>query len=266
MSDRRRGIACCLSASCTALAWSIVPSMQMVSQLRLRGAWRRAIKRAAKWGLTLRWRIRPPDYSRTYRVRVNGLDLVVLPSVFHPSWHFTSRFLAEECGRLLGGKAGSVLEIGTGTGVVALAAARSGAEVVATDSNPQAVICATRNAAANGLDSKVRVLEGDMFAPVAGKRFEAILCNPPYLRGARRTPVERAYFAGENFEWISWLAVEAGAYLQDGGAMYCVFGDAGEVGLLVALFQREGWSARCVARRSLPSEELSIWKFQVASE
>src|SRR5438105_6950085 len=63
--------------------------------------WRRAFRRAARWGLSLRWRMRPPDYGRTYKVRVNGFDLVVLPTVFHPTWHFTSRFFAEECERLL---------------------------------------------------------------------------------------------------------------------------------------------------------------------
>jgi release factor glutamine methyltransferase len=228
-----------------------------------RGAWRRAIKRAAKWGLTLRWRIRPPDYTRTYRIRVNGLDLVVLPTVFHPTWHFTSRFLAEECGRLLGGKASSVLEIGTGTGVVALSAARFAEHAVATDVNPQAVLCALGNAESNGLAGKVSILEGDMFAPVAGQRFDAILCNPPYLKGVRRTAVEMAYFAGENLEWISRLATEGPGYLQPGGAMYCVFGDAGDVRSLVERFEREGWSADCVARRHIPSEELSIWRFRV---
>src|SRR5947209_3800490 len=80
----------------------------------------RAVKRAAKWGLTLRWRVRPLNHDRTYRARVNGLDLVVLPTVFHPARHFTSRFLAEECARLLGrareGNHARVLEVGTGTG------------------------------------------------------------------------------------------------------------------------------------------------------
>jgi release factor glutamine methyltransferase len=231
-----------------------------------RATWRRAMKRSAKLAITLRWRIRPPDYTRTYKVRVNGLDLVVLPTVFHPIWHFTSRFLAEECGRLVAGKANRVLEIGTGTGVVALSAARFAEHVVATDVNPQAILCALQNAESNGYTGKVTVLQGDMFAPVAGQRFDAILCNPPYLRGLRHSPVEIAYFAGENLELISRLATEAPGYLQAGGAMYCVFGDAGDVRLLVELVEREGWSAECVARREIPSEGLSIWRFRTGNK
>ena len=197
--------------------------------------------------------------------------MVVLPTVFHPTWHFTSRFFAEECERLLAsevrGPSGgarpvnSVLEVGTGTGLVALSAARRARRVVATDINPLAVECARRNAEANGLAEKVQVLEGDMFAPVAGQRFDVILCNPPYFKGSPRSTVELAYMGGENLEWTGRLAEQARDYLAEGGALFCVFGDAGDVASLVEIFRREGWSSECVARRNLITEQLSIWKF-----
>ncbi|MDI9623388.1 MAG: class I SAM-dependent methyltransferase [Methanothermobacter sp.] len=71
-----------------------------------------------------------------------------------------------------------VLEIGTGTGLVAIVAAEKG-NVTATDINPYAIECATKNAKIN--DAKIRILQGDLFEPVKGEKFDVILFNAPYL-------------------------------------------------------------------------------------
>jgi HemK-related putative methylase len=71
-----------------------------------------------------------------------------------------------------------VLEIGTGTGLVAIRASEKG-DVTATDVNPAAVKCAQENAIINGVE--LRVLQGDLFDPVEGEKFDVILFNTPYL-------------------------------------------------------------------------------------
>ena len=236
---------------------------ELTYQTPTRPPWRRALRRAFKWGHTMRWRALPPDYTRTYHVKANGFDIIVLPSVFHPTWHFTSLFLAEACEQLVQPNA-RVLEIGTGTGLVALSAARHASRVVAVDINPLAVECARLNVRNNGMDRKVEVYEGDMFAPVAGERFDVILCNPPYFRGAPRSNVEAAYMGGSNLEWISRLATEAHDHLNEHGSLYCVFGDAADVSSLVALIEQQGWTGQIAAKRDLLTEELTIWRFRVS--
>jgi release factor glutamine methyltransferase len=228
-----------------------------------RPAWKRALGRALKWGHSLRWRAMPPDYSRTYRLRAAGFDITVLPTVFHPKWHFTSIFFAESCVNMVV-RGSRVLEIGTGTGLVALAAARKAGRVVATDINPAAVECARLNARQNGMAARVDVREGDMFEPVVGERFDVILCNPPYFRGTPRSDVEYAYKAGENLEWISRLAREACGHLEPAGCLACVFGDAADVPTLVSLIEQEGWRGRVVSRRDILLEELTVWQFRPA--
>jgi release factor glutamine methyltransferase len=73
-----------------------------------------------------------------------------------------------------------VLEIGTGTGIIAVTAAREVAKVVATDINPWAIQCATKNLITNRAFN-VELREGSLFEPVAGQKFDLILFNTPYL-------------------------------------------------------------------------------------
>lgn len=76
---------------------------------------------------------------------------------------------------------GRVADVGTGSGCVALALADEGsyAEVTATDASPGALAVARENALRLGL--RVTFLEGDLLAPLAGRLFDAVVSNPPYL-------------------------------------------------------------------------------------
>jgi len=72
----------------------------------------------------------------------------------------------------------NILDMGTGTGIVALHCANSGAIVIAVDVDPKAVDCARKNAIDN--DIKMKVVRSDLFRNVFGK-FDVIAFNPPYL-------------------------------------------------------------------------------------
>ncbi len=74
----------------------------------------------------------------------------------------------------------SALDIGTGCGVVALVAARYSEHVIGIDTNPRALNFASFNARLNGIDN-VEWRLGSLFEPVAGRRFDLIVCNPPYV-------------------------------------------------------------------------------------
>ncbi len=74
---------------------------------------------------------------------------------------------------------GRALDLGTGCGVQSLHLARHAGEVVATDLNPRALTLARLTADLNGLDVDLRL--GDLYAPVAGERFDLVVTNPPYV-------------------------------------------------------------------------------------
>lgn len=72
------------------------------------------------------------------------------------------------------------LDIGTGPGIQAIVAAAHSDEVVATDVNPRALAYARFNALLNERP-EIEVREGSLFEPVAGERFDLVLCNAPYV-------------------------------------------------------------------------------------
>src|SRR5258708_10628040 len=114
-----------------------------------------------------------------------GFRLSVPPTVFHPRFFLSSEYFAEFIDRLdLSGK--SVADIGTGSGILALAAARAGAtNVLALDINPNAARSARENAQANGFGNCVTaVCPNLLVSPSARPLFDGILSNPPQPAGS----------------------------------------------------------------------------------
>jgi SAM-dependent methyltransferase len=116
------------------------------------------------------------------------------------------------------------LDVGTGTGVLALLLARAGARVTATDLAPAAVDCARENAARLGLAERIEVVEADLYP--AG-RFDVVVCNPPWLPHEAVTPLDRAvYDPGGRFlaRFLDGLA----AHLAPGGEGWLILSDLAE--------------------------------------
>jgi release factor glutamine methyltransferase len=88
---------------------------------------------------------------------------------------------------------GRVLDLCTGSGCVAvtLAAERPGITVDAVDISEGACEVASLNAAAHGVEERVRVLKGDLFSPIdTAARFEVIVANPPYVTESEMTTLQ----------------------------------------------------------------------------
>lgn len=83
--------------------------------------------------------------------------------------------------RLPAGEPRSILDLGTGSGCIAITIAleRPGVDVVAVDASGDALAVARRNAAA--LDGRVEFVESDWLSALAGRRFDIIVANPPYI-------------------------------------------------------------------------------------
>jgi len=88
----------------------------------------------------------------------------------------------------------NILDIGTGSGLQAIICAKQGAEVIATDINPEAIECAKKNAEKNGVEIEFRTC--DLFESITGK-FDLIIFNSPYLpeesAPTEKEPIDQSY-------------------------------------------------------------------------
>ena len=120
----------------------------------------------------------------------------------------------------------TALDLGTGTGAIALALARASprARGTAVDASAGALAVAARNVESNGV--RVELLHGDWFAPVAGRRFDVIASNPPYIadddphlsRGDLRFEPRSALASGaDGLDDLRRIVAAAPAHLHAGG-------------------------------------------------
>jgi release factor glutamine methyltransferase len=113
------------------------------------------------------------------------LKLVVSPKVYEPAED--SYLLASYAKNL----SGTVLDMGTGCGIVCLYASFYAKKAIGVDINPKAIECAKKNAQLNNIKN-VEFYISDLFSNVKGK-FDFILFNPPYLPTSKEETLKDSY-------------------------------------------------------------------------
>ena len=175
-----------------------------------------------------------------------GLDFDVNPAVLIPRPE-TELLVKEVIRRLTRGGRPTVVDVGTGSGCVAVTLARalSSARIFATDLSVQALETAKRNASRHGVDTTIHWLEGDLLVPLAGVccdgEVTAIVANPPYIRESEWSGLQpevsgyeprMALVAGaKGTEVHERLLDEAASFLAPGGLLAMELGQGQSVGL-----------------------------------
>jgi release factor glutamine methyltransferase len=214
---------------------------------------RRLIGRAMHLGYRLTGAHRYDDYRFE---RVGGAHFVVMPSVFNPRTPRTGAFLAANIDPGPVRSHWQVLDMGTGSGVGAVIAARHARRVVAVDINPAAAHCARVNAQLNGVEQRIEVRQGDLFAPVAGERFELVLFNPPFLRASPRDARDRAW---SSLDVAERFAAGLSDHLAPGGSALVVLSTFGNGVCFLREFRRCGLKLAVVAERRFVNETLTLF-------
>ena len=193
---------------------------------------------------------------------VHGAPILVTPSVFNPKVPRTGAFLAEQLDPFTVRDDAEVLDMGTGSGVCAILAARHARRVVAVDINAAAVRCAGINAMLNHVDHRVELRLGDLFGPVAGERFDLILFNPPFLRGTPQDDRDRAWRSPDVAERF---AAGLRDHLKPGGVGLIVLSSFGEAGVFLEELRTQGLAISVLAERNYVNERLAVFRLQYAN-
>jgi release factor glutamine methyltransferase len=181
------------------------------------------------------------------------MRLVPVPGVFKP--HSDSLMLADQL-RHHQPAGASVLDMCTGSGVLAITAALCGAEsATAVDISRRSVIAVRINAKLNGV--RVRAIRGSLFSPVHGERFDLITSNPPYLPSTSDELPDRgssrAWEAGlRGRQFIDRICIDAPRYLRPHGTLLLVHSSICSEHATVEALQSQGFQVQVVARSHGP--------------
>lgn len=207
--------------------------------------------------MALGYRLTGKHRYDTYRLeRVLGIPILVLPTVANPKLLRTGSFFSSIIDSKLLAAGAEVLDLGTGSGVCAIVAARNARRVVAVDINPAAIRCAAINLSMNRLESRVELRQGDLFQPVAGERFDLVLFNPPFIVG---TPKDDRDAAWRSSDAAERFAAELENHLKPGGTALLLlssFGNAGAV--FESKLRSHGYQLEVFARRRYINETITI--------
>lgn len=182
-----------------------------------------------------------------------GRPLVRLPAVYPPSEDSMLLVAAVGDESLAGAR---VLDLCTGSGVVAVSALRAGAgDVVAVDVSRRAVLAARLNLLASRGRSTVR--RGDLFAVVPEGKYDLIVSNPPYVPSRHEAPPKRgparAWDAGhDGRSVVDRICDQAPGRLRPGGRMLLVQSEVADPDRTVDRLERMGLDVAIVARRDVP--------------
>src|SRR6202789_1345232 len=193
-------------------------------------------------------------------VSAAGFPPAAYPKVFPPKLFLPSEFFARFLATIdLAGK--RVADVGTGSGILALAAARAGATVVALDINPNAVKAATDNSCANGFVDRVPGIRSDLMSGLEpGCLFDVIISNPPFFSGEPRDIADRAWVAGPGYRDIMSLFDQAHKRLKPSGTMYVLLSSDSDLHFLGQLIAKAGFRARIATAFSIVIESMIIYE------
>jgi HemK-related putative methylase len=189
--------------------------------------------------------------------KVAGRPVLVLPQVFNPKLFRTGELLAEILDGTLIPPGAKVLDMGTGSGIGAVAAATWAGQVVAVDINPAAVRCARINALLNRVEERIEVLHGDLFAPLGSQRFDVVLFNPPYYRGDPKDALDGAFYSNDI---AGRFAAGLRDHLKVGGYALVLLSTDGDASSFLHALDAQGLDLEVVTRRDLINEILTIYR------
>ncbi len=150
--------------------------------------------------------------SKERNYTYKDITVKILPGVFHPGLFFSTKILLKYL-ESLELKNKTLLELGAGSGLISIFAAKQNAKVTATDISPSAIKNIKLNAEKNGVE--LNIIHSDLFDKIPEQTFNFIIINPPYFPKDPETENEQAWFCGSDFGFFKKSFKQIGDYIYD---------------------------------------------------
>ncbi|MFZ6742480.1 methyltransferase [Undibacterium sp. JH2W] len=183
-------------------------------------------------------------------VKYLGKEFLVFPETF---WPFTDSQPLVQSFKIKTGE--SVLDVGTGSGVIAIFACYGGAsKVTAVDINPSAIKSAKHNAKMHGFDKLMKVKKSNLFQALKDEQFDVITANLPF----RNKPAPDVVASSQwdtDFKTNTQFFADVGKHLKPGGRIYFAQSNFGAIDEIKALAKAAGFSVRTLASAAADKAE-----------
>lgn len=153
------------------------------------------------------------------------------------------------------------LEIGSGSGVISLLAAKLGANVTATDINPGAIQTTKGNAILNNL--QIRVLRSDLFESIDELAYDIIVLNPPYYPKAPKTDLEKAWYCGSNFDFFHRFFEKLNLYIDIKTKVFMVLSEDCDMPEIFKIARSYGFLLQLIDQKIIAWEMNYIYSIQI---
>ena len=197
--------------------------------------------------------------SKERNYRFAGMRLRIHPSVFHPGFFTSTRFLLEQVLRYpLQNR--SLLELGAGSGLIAISAAKAGADATASDINPFAVEYLQLNAAAN--KAGIHIIHSDLFTSIPQQVFDMIVINPPYYFKDPASDRDQAWYCGSDGAYFKGLFSSIGNYTAQNTVILMVLCAGCDIPRISAMANESGFIMDCINTKQTLIEKNFIYRIK----
>lgn len=191
--------------------------------------------------------------KRSRAFNYDGLTLTIAPGVFHPGLFFSSKFFAEFIKQQdLNDQ--RLLDVGCGSGLLSLVAAKQGAKVSAVDLNDAALFNCQTNALSN--DLVVKTIKSDIFSQVEGS-FDYIVVNPPYYPRQPQNASQLAWYCGDNFDYFKQFFADLDQHITADSRVFMVLSDGCDLATIADIAAEHNFTLEKLQQRNMWLE----WQF-----
>ena len=191
--------------------------------------------------------------------RYGDIRIRVKPGVFHPGFFFSTKVLLKYLKKLDLDEQ-RFLEIGAGSGLVSLFAAKRGAIVTATDISEIAFANIAENALRNSVE--IAVIHSDLFENLPHQTFDVIVVNPPFFPKNPQNEAQFAWYCGKNHDYFHRFFAQLPTFISPETTVMLILSDVCDIAEIQQIARENGLAMTTVFRKKVWWETNTIFRIE----